>query len=172
MKEFFKRLRDEFLEDKDYAHSYMASHAVSRIAAQIHALRKQRGWSQEQLSEQTGIAQERISKIESADFNSITLKTLHKFSKAFDVNLNISFEPFSRGILDVANLTKDKLEVKNRIDDLSRSFTDRAIVVKSDGEWKHIDYLMSVSKISPPVKLNPQNGSWQRLESVKVKSVA
>lgn len=111
------RLTEEFA-DKEYAHSYMESHTISRIAAQIHAMRKDRGWSQKDLSERSGIAQERISKIESADFNSLTLTTLRKFSRAFDVDLQIALIPFSKGISDVATMTKSNLVIADRESDL------------------------------------------------------
>jgi transcriptional regulator with XRE-family HTH domain len=120
MKELFKRLSEDFA-DKEYAHSYMEGHAISRIAAQVYALRRQRGWSQEELSAMSGIAQERISKIESADFNSLTMKTLQKLSKAFDVYLHISFAPFTKGIIDIGNLHPWQLEVASRVDDLESS---------------------------------------------------
>lgn len=165
MKEFFNRLKSDFA-DKEYAHSYMESHAVSRLAAQIHALRNQRGWSQEQLAAHSGIAQERISKIESADFDSLTMKTLQKFSKAFDVNLHIEFESFSRGILDVANLNREQLEVKSRVEDLVTSFTNQTVFVLGGGEWKAINHLRLVANVTPrqPLKFKPNENTWQDLE--------
>lgn len=123
MKKFFKQLAQDF-SDKEYAHNYMESHAVSRLAAQIHALRKQRGWSQEELSKKSGLAQEQISKIESAGFNSLTMKTLQKLSRAFDVHLHIAFEPFSKGIIDIGNLRTEQLEVASRVTNLETAFSD------------------------------------------------
>ena len=165
MKKFFNRLKEDFA-DKQYAHSYMESHAVSRLAAQIHALRIQRGWSQEQLADISGIAQERISKIESADFDSLTMKTLHKFSKAFDVNLHIAFDSFSRGILDVANLSPANLEVKSREEDLAASFTNHTIFVNGGGGWKVVNYVRSVEIVAPrqPLKIMPNENHWQDLD--------
>jgi len=165
MKEFFNHLKSDFA-DKEYAHSYMESHAVSRLAAQIHALRNQRGWSQEQLAAQSGIAQERISKIESADFDSLTMKTLQKFSKAFDVNLHIAFDSFSCGILDVANLNREQLEVKSREDDLATSFTNQTVFVHGGGEWRAINHLRTVEIVAPrqPLKIMPSENAWQDLE--------
>ena len=163
MKKFFNRLKSDFA-DKEYAHIYMESHAVSRLAAQIHALRIQRKWSQEQLAAYSGIAQERISKIESADFDSLTMKTLQKFSRAFDVNLHVAFEPFSRGILDVANLNSEQLEVKSREEDLLTSFTDHTLFVHNRGEWKAINHLHVVKNneaIHHPLK--PTADTWQPL---------
>lgn len=165
MREFFKRLTESF-SDKEYAHSYMESHAVSRLAAQIHALRKQRGWSQEELAKYAGIAQERISKIESADFDSLTMKTLQKFSKAFDVNLHIAFESFSKGILDVANLTPERLEIKSREEDLATSFTENTMFIHSNGEWKAINHIHAVKMFVPRQPLSPtQDQAWQDLDA-------
>ena len=161
MKEFFNRLKTDF-SDKEYAHEYMESHVVSRLAAQIYALRKQRGGSQEELAAQTGIAQETISKIESANFNSLTMKTLQKFSRAFDVNLRVAYEPFSRGILDVANITREQLEVKSREDDLATSFTEHTIFIHNRGEWKAVNHLRVTGITAPQQPLKPMD-EWQFL---------
>ena len=165
MKEFFNRLKRDFA-NKEYAHSYMESHAVSRLAAQIHALRNQRGWSQEQLAAYSGIAQERISKIESANFDSLTMKTLQKFSKAFDVNLHIKFESFSGGILDVANLTREQLEVKSREEDLTSNFTNQTVFVHGGGEWKAINHIRPLEILAQrqPLKIKSDESNWQDLE--------
>lgn len=165
MKKFFNRLKNDFAE-KEYAHNYMESHVISRLAAQVHALRNQRGWSQEQLAVNSGIAQERISKIESADFDSLTMKTLHKFSRAFDVNLHIAFDSFSHGILDVANLNREQLEVISREKDLAASFTNHTVFVRGGGEWKAINHLYSVEILAPrqPLKVQPDENVWQNLD--------
>lgn len=134
MKELLKKLTAEFA-DRDYAHAYMESHLISRLAAQIHVIRKQRGWSQEKLASESGIAQERTSKIESADFDSLTIKTLQKFSRAFDAHLHISFVPFSKGILDTTNLTTARLEVTPRVQDLAASQKRTFKIDASTGAW-------------------------------------
>lgn len=161
MKEFFNRLKKDF-NDKEYAHSYMESHAVSCLAAQVFALRKQRRLSQEELAALTGIAQETISKIESGNFSSLTMKTLQKLSRAFDVNLRIAFEPFSSGILDVANLTKEQLEVESRKADLVSSFTDHTVFIHRSGEWKAINHLRVGVVASQLQPLKPKD-EWQSL---------
>lgn len=165
MNNFFNKLKNNFAE-KEYAHSYMEGHTVSRLAAQIYALRNQRGWSQEQLAINSGTAQERISKIESADFDSLTIKTLRKFSKAFDVNLHIAFDSFSNGILDVANLNRENLEVKSREEDLAESFTTQTTFVRGGGEWKAINHIYSVKIMVPrqPLKVQPDENTWQNLD--------
>lgn len=171
MREFFNRLKTEF-SDKEYAHSYMESHAVSRLATQIHVLRKQRNWSQEQLANETGIAQETISKIESANFNSLTMKTLQKLSRAFDVNLHIAFESFSQGILDVANLNREQLEVESRENDLLTSFTDHTLFVRRSGEWKAVNHLRVISNTAPVKPLNPSDKDWHFLGTPQESKIA
>ena len=72
--------------------------------------------------------------VESANFDSLTLKTLHKFSRAFDVHLHVSFIPFSKGILDTSNLTSNRLRVSPRNEDLASS-KDRTFRINFNGEW-------------------------------------
>ena len=139
MKELIKRLTSEF-DDNEYAHAYMEDHLVTRLAAQIYALRKQRGWSQEDLAKKSGVAQERISKIEAADFSSLTMKTLNKFSRAFDVNLMIGFDSFSNGILDVVNLKPKALEISSRSEDLEK-FKNTYYVANAKGDWVVVEKL-------------------------------
>jgi transcriptional regulator with XRE-family HTH domain len=167
MHELLKNLAEDF-KDGEYAHAYMESHAVSRIAAQIYALRKQRGWSQEELAKQSGVAQETISKIESADFSSLTLKTLHKFSRAFDVDLRIAFDSFSKGILDVVNLQAEKLKVPSRVEDL-KVFTGRSLHIDGGGEWQALDVVnlvgvQVVTVISTNDSLSSTIGDWYDID--------
>lgn len=169
MKELLDQLPTEF-GDKEYAHAYIESHTVSRLAAQVYTLRKRRQWSQEELSKRAGIAQERLSKIESADFESLTMKTLQKLSRAFDVSLRIAFEPFSHSILDVANLTRERLEVKSREDDLAH-FSDhnQTMIIQRNGAWQAIktDHLAVVKTFTPDHPLTP-GSNWQKLSMVSV----
>lgn len=122
MSELVKTLAVEFSE-KDYAHAYMVENSNMRIAAQVRAIRLQRGWSQERLAEISGMAQERISKIESANFNSLTLKTLRALARAFDIHFLPTFVPFSAAIVDFAALSPKWLECDSRESDL-RDFLD------------------------------------------------
>jgi transcriptional regulator with XRE-family HTH domain len=151
MSDMIKKLRSEF-KDKEYAHGYMESTCVDRIASQIHTLRKQRNLSQEELSEISGIAQERISKLESADFSSITMKTLNKLSRAFDVNVSIKFEPFSQAITDIVSLNELSLQVPSRDEDLNRPY---------------LVQLQKSSNISPPVATTSSFNEEPKASNVK-----
>jgi len=161
MKELLDRLLEEF-NDREYAHAYMESHAVSRLAAQVYAIRKMRGWSQEELAKESGIAQERISKIESADFDSLTITTLKKLSRAFDVSLRVAFQPFNEGMLDVVNMTPQRLEVKTREVSLAE-FRDNCVRIDRDGNLISVDttYLAPVQTIGAASEVDETSSSWQ-----------
>lgn len=164
MSELAERLASEFA-DKEYAHAYMESHAISRIAAQIHVLRKQRGWSQQKLAELSGIAQERISKIESGDFTSLTMSSLNKLARAFDVDVRMAFETFSAGILDVINLSKETLEVLPREEDLA-SLDDRTLRIGYNGQWTVVDPRRLASVVNfPPKEPAAPSAEWTRISA-------
>lgn len=167
MKELLKRLTSEF-EDGEYAHAYMESHAVSKIAAQIYALRKQRGLTQKQLAEKAGIAQERISKIESGDFSSLTMSTLQKFARAFDVDVNVCFRAFSEGVMDVVTMSAERLKVKERQADLA-AFCLMTVNERQDGSliaYSIPDGMASIvftGAPEPPGSTVTPTVSWQQL---------
>lgn len=136
MSELAKTLASEF-EDKVYAHAYMEDFSVSRLAGQIHALRKNRNWTQAELAEKSGMTQARVSKYESGDFESVTLSTLNKFSKAFDVHAQLCFVPFSDAILDVVNLSPKKLVVRERKESINLMMSLEELA-NIDNIWKSV----------------------------------
>ena len=87
------------LTDKEYRHGFVESFYDTVIAAQIKALRKQKGWKQQELGEKTGTTQSGISMFEADDYSRWSVPTLRKFAREFDVGLIVRFERFSR-ILD------------------------------------------------------------------------
>ncbi len=113
------RLLNDF-EDAEMAQVYMDSHVNYKLAAQIYQTRQARGWTQGQLAEKSGIAQARISKIEAGEFDSLTMSTLRKFAKAFDVTVRMELQPFSYGIVDVCSLSATALTIQERTASLSQ----------------------------------------------------
>lgn len=111
------KLANEF-EDHEYAHVYIQSHVLDRLAMQVHTLRNQRGLSQTELAALSGIGQGKISKIETGDFESLNLKTLFKLAEALDVAPVVRFERFIDAIDDVTELQVGNLNLPARTDDL------------------------------------------------------
>lgn len=82
------------LSKKDYRDSFAEAFVDDRLAAQIHYLRKHRGWTQEQLAQKSGKSQPKISSLE-VSCEGVTLNTLKRIASAFDVALSVRFVPFS-----------------------------------------------------------------------------
>lgn len=118
MNDLQRKLVNEFSE-KIYAHGYMESQSHEVLVGQIYWTRKARNLTQKQLAELSGIAQERISKIESGAVNSLTMSTLRKLSRALDVSLHVGFEPFDQAILNIGKISKDTLAIQPRTESLN-----------------------------------------------------
>jgi transcriptional regulator with XRE-family HTH domain len=65
-------------------------------AAQIRAMRERRRMSQQELAEEVGMGQARISLLENPNYQGLSLATLKRIANAFDVALVVRFEPFSK----------------------------------------------------------------------------
>lgn len=167
MSEFVERLTKEFA-DKDYAHAYMEAHASSRIATQIKVLREQRGLTQAQLADLSSMKQERVCALEDVDYDAWTIKTLRKLARAFDTHVHISFTPFSEGILDVASLSRKRLEVESREADLAH-FGKLRFRVDGDGNWRAVAEATLYVLPSSKGPVDPGSAEeWHDLVPVKV----
>jgi transcriptional regulator with XRE-family HTH domain len=91
---------DQFA-DRDYRHDYTESFFDTLISAQIRALRKRFGWTQEQLGKETGTTQSGISAFESSDYSRWSVNTLRNFARVFDVALVIKFASFSEALKNI-----------------------------------------------------------------------
>jgi transcriptional regulator with XRE-family HTH domain len=119
MNELRKQLAEEF-KDREYAHAYLEENSNMRIAAQVRALRLQSGLSQNEIANLARMKQERISKIESADFDSLTLKTLRRLAEAFDVHLAVKFESIHEAVSDFIELSTERLVCDRREQSLQK----------------------------------------------------
>ena len=63
------------------------------ISIQIYELRKNRGMTQKDLAKLTGVKQSNIARLERADYEGYSLKTLNKVAKALKTKLKISLIP-------------------------------------------------------------------------------
>ncbi len=83
------------LKDKKYRDAFVSAHIDEGISFQIRALRKKMGWTQKELSGQTGMAQERISVAENPNYSRFNIKTLKRIASSFNVALIVRFVPIS-----------------------------------------------------------------------------
>ncbi len=106
-------------KSKEYAHGYVEEFLNANIATQIKVLREQKGWTQKELASITGMEQSRISLLENVNYDKWSISTLKKLAEAFDVTLNVSFENFTTKIREIENFSRESLERKSRMDDLT-----------------------------------------------------
>lgn len=102
------------MTDPNFAHAMLEADGDARLAAQIRAIRKQRGWSQDELAAAVGMSVEDIANIERAQMTLLQLTTLRKLARAFDVHLSLKFESVVDGAVEVVRYTEEDLQVLSR----------------------------------------------------------
>jgi transcriptional regulator with XRE-family HTH domain len=111
--------RDELikqLRNKEYRDAFVNASINVGVPSQIWALReqKEREWSQKELGDKAGMAQESISRIEDPSRGSVSnLKTLLRLASAFDVGLIVRFVPFSQLVEWKLKLSLEALEAES-----------------------------------------------------------
>ncbi len=115
----FKRKQKllEELEDKEYREAFVNEHIDTGIPFQLHALREHKDWTQKELGEKSGMAQESISRSEDPNYGKFTLKTLKRLASAFDVALIVRFAPISELVEYELNLNPQSLHALSYEDD-------------------------------------------------------
>ncbi len=110
------------LQDKEYRDAFVASQINIELPFQVRALREARGWTQSQLAEKAGMAQPRISAIETPGKGKFNLDTLLRLASAFDVGLVVRFAPFSEMIEWAEHFSPDSFEVPSFEEDRKSFF--------------------------------------------------
>lgn len=82
-------------KSKAHRDAFVASQINVGLPFQIRALRKQRGFNQQELAKIAGMLQPRISAMEQVGGGQLNLDTLKKLAAALDVGLLVKFVSFS-----------------------------------------------------------------------------
>lgn len=83
---------EETFGDVETRRIVTAEHITTAVPIQIHEMREARGWTQKELAERVGMAQERISVLEDPNYGFFPkISTLLKFAEIFDVPLIVRF---------------------------------------------------------------------------------
>ncbi len=102
-----KRLK----KGREHRAAYVSSKINIGLPFQIRALRNQRGWDQKTLALEAGMAQPRISALENPGYGRFTLETLKRLANAFDIDLVVTFAPFSEGTQLFDSFSPDEFAV-------------------------------------------------------------
>jgi transcriptional regulator with XRE-family HTH domain len=140
MNDLFRRLRNSF-QDKDYRHIYTNGFVDSKIATQIKVLREQRRWTQDELAEETGMRQARVSVLEDVNYSSWSLSTLRRLAMAFDLYVDVEFKEFGTfdrqlDELDREHLSKRPFNNDPVFQEVQIETVDKAIAEKISGADK------------------------------------
>jgi transcriptional regulator with XRE-family HTH domain len=107
-----ERLKARLWEDEAYRNQYGTSTLIQKISAQVQAVRRQRGLSQEQLAAKIGTKQPRISAVETppeGDRTNWEVDTLNRIAQALGTRLNITLETYGTLLDDLDTITADSL---------------------------------------------------------------
>lgn len=146
----------ERLSNKEHRDAFVSSWIDMLLAKQIRATREDRGWTQAELGERSGNAQETISSFERTNYGKYTLRSLKRLASAFDVALIVRLVPFSDLVRWTANLAPESLapksfeeEFRNGIANVSSSVAIGAISTQRivDG-YTYEEAIMSTPALS------------------------
>ena len=115
---------------KRYRESFPAAVVKRMLPLQIRVLRKQRGWSQAQLAQESKLTQGVISRAEDPDYGNLTVNTLVRIGAGFDCAFVGRFVPFSELAKWYVDTSDEKmLEVPSFADDHAPTSADSIALV-------------------------------------------
>jgi transcriptional regulator with XRE-family HTH domain len=123
---------------KRYRESFPAAVVKRMLPLQIRVLRKQRGWSQAQLAQESKLTQGVISRAEDPDYGNLTINTLVRIAAGFDCAFIGRFVPFSELAKWYTSVTDEKtLEVPSFADDWRITDTLQSLTARHAGpsQW-------------------------------------
>ena len=89
---FQERLGEE-LKNPEFRRHYKEEKIALALAYKIHTLREEKRLSQKGLAKLMGTSQQAVSRLESGEYEGLTLKTLEKIARAIGTYLKIEFLP-------------------------------------------------------------------------------
>ncbi len=99
------------LSDRVYRRSFAATQFKRLVPFQIRSLRKNRGWSQGQLAENSRLTQGVISRAEDSDYGNLTINTILRIADGFDVAFIGKFIPYSELDDWFIGLSEDEVKI-------------------------------------------------------------
>jgi len=109
----FEGVWGKLRNSKKYRESFVLSLFKRTVPFQIKALRKQRGWSQEELARRSQITQGVVSRTEDQDYGNLTVNTICRVAAGFDVAFIGKFVPFTELDRWFINLTEKTAQVSS-----------------------------------------------------------
>jgi transcriptional regulator with XRE-family HTH domain len=115
------QLLENFRGSKEYRHAFVEEKVRTHVAAQIRAIREQRGISRPELARMMGKAPSWVFRLEDPNQPPPTIPTLLQVAEAYDVDLHVNFGPFSTMLRRLETLVSDDLEVPSFDEEFTNS---------------------------------------------------
>jgi transcriptional regulator with XRE-family HTH domain len=116
-----KEQLNALLEDPTFRRAFLADYVQEILAAQIRAIREQRGWTQVQLGDAAhGMSQVQISRLENPDYSGASVNSLKRLAQALDIGLIIRYAPFSEFVDWVVNQSPERLVPPSFLEEQAR----------------------------------------------------
>ena len=106
-----KQVLESLKTGEEYRHSFVEEKVKTKIASQILAIRNQRGMDYKTFAQQLGKKTAWAYRLEDPNAGAPTISTLLGVARAFDVDLEVRFRPFSKLITEIDNLSSEPLAV-------------------------------------------------------------
>jgi transcriptional regulator with XRE-family HTH domain len=103
----FRELWRKLSDSRDYRKEFVSTLLKRGTAMQIQSLMKQKGWTQTQLAEQSGLTQGVISRASNPAYGNLTFNTVIDIAGGFDVAFIGRFVPFSELAKYVKNMPEE-----------------------------------------------------------------
>lgn len=110
-------LRRSFETGIEYRHAFVEEKIRTGMAAQIKAIREDRGMTQQEFAKAISKSQSWVSRLEDHNQPTPTIPALLLVAKAFDVDLDVRLVPFSELLNRLSRLTPKSLTVASFEDD-------------------------------------------------------
>ena len=114
------QLLHNFKGSKDYRHAFVEEKVRTGLAVQMKAIREQRELTQPALAQLMDKTQPWVSRLEDPNQPPPTIPSLLQVAEAFDVDLNISFGPFSELLDRLDEMTPESFRVPTFEEELSK----------------------------------------------------
>jgi transcriptional regulator with XRE-family HTH domain len=113
-----RQLLQSFQTSKEYRHAFVEESIRSGLAAQTRAIRETRKMDPKAFAEQLGKKVSWIYRLEDPNAPAPTIASLLEVAKAFDVDLQVRFRPFSERLDDLSKLSAKSFTVPSFADEL------------------------------------------------------
>lgn len=144
------------LRGKTFRKSFVESEVKRSIPFQMRAMLRQRGWSQEELAERSGLSQGAVSRALSPNYGNLSLSTIVRFAAGFDVAFVGRFVPFSAlldnhdDMLAVSAGEVEDFEQEDNSADVILAFLEKKSARREDAVT-----IATSSSASPPDRRDP-----------------